>query len=146
MSESTSAQQLLLGRLADQGRDRESWALDVLAACDGPAALASFLDDGVQPSVSARRRGGSAIRQTSRDVPRAYLKSILVRSFRGIGPAATLDLAHLIAGTRCRIWLRQLSSWTLAVRHDSLAFRPPPVSGIELHLSALSTPYACDLG
>lgn len=89
MASSDSPQQLLLERLVAQQKDHEDWALHVLAACEGPDALAKLLDDGVEPST-ARARPASPRPRTA--APRAFLQSIAIRGFRGIGPESTLAL------------------------------------------------------
>jgi hypothetical protein len=88
-----SPQQTLLDRLANQSLDHEDWALDILAACEGPEALARLLDDGIEPRLPARTmppKGSSP--SASREAKRVYLRSITVQSFRGIGQQTTLDL------------------------------------------------------
>lgn len=92
MAEPPSVQQILLDRLASEGLDRETWALDVLAASEGAPALASLLDDGVEPRATTTRRSRVAAAGTSQQVPHLYLQSILVRGFRGIGPQALLRI------------------------------------------------------
>src|SRR4051812_33402619 len=87
----------LFDRLIAQGKDTESWAWLILAACDGEQALARYLDDGAAPPKPKRPTKGKAGKgkageAETPDAPRTYLESITVRGFRGIGPDATLKL------------------------------------------------------
>lgn len=86
----TPLQDLLFTRLVDEGRADESWALHVLAACDGPDALARLMDASVAPTRPGREAGADA---SAGVAARAYLRSVQVRGFRGIGPQRSLELS-----------------------------------------------------
>ena len=66
----------------------EDWAALVLAACDGEAALADAL------SGEKRKRTASTARtaKPGPETPGAYLSSVTVEGFRGVGPSKTLEL------------------------------------------------------
>lgn len=85
-----SLQQVLFARLIADGKADEPWALHVLAGCEGQDVLTRLLDDGVEPTRPDVHVGTRGPRAT---VPRAYLRSIQVRGFRGIGPQSSLELA-----------------------------------------------------
>jgi energy-coupling factor transporter ATP-binding protein EcfA2 len=80
----------LLARLAAAGKDEEPFAVFVAYACDGDEALAGA----VSGETAVERRAPSRTRKAADRavVPRAYLKHIKVRAFRGIGPERTLVL------------------------------------------------------
>src|SRR5215469_5498839 len=59
----------------------------LLAACEGDESLATELSG--EPREGAERDGGLVAAEPAG----AYLLSITVSGFRGVGPAATLDLA-----------------------------------------------------
>jgi recombinational DNA repair ATPase RecF len=65
----------------------EAWSLLVLGACDGQASLAAALD-GQAPRV---RRAIRAAEDQPAAHPGAYLESIGVEGFRGVGPKRTLE-------------------------------------------------------
>ena len=77
----------LLRRLTASGKDHETFAAYIAYACDGDQALALAIDEG-------RASAGTVdITPTPRgDTPRAYLKAITVRAFRGIGPERTIRI------------------------------------------------------
>ena len=77
----------LLQRLAAAGKDGETFAAYIAYACEGEQALAQAIDEG-------RAAGGaSALKpKPKQETARAYLKSITVRAFRGIGPERTLKI------------------------------------------------------
>ena len=80
----------LLKRLAAGGKDGDPFAVYVAYACDGTDALAGAIDSG---TALAPRTAASALTPTApADVPRAYLKTIKVRAFRGIGPERALEI------------------------------------------------------
>jgi recombinational DNA repair ATPase RecF len=65
------------------------WAAIVLGACEGQAALDAVLGGG----AAAARDVRGAVDAAASDRPRgAYLESITVEGFRGIGPRRTLDV------------------------------------------------------
>jgi hypothetical protein len=92
----------LFDRLIAQGKDSESWSYLVLSACEGEQGLARYLDDGVEPvkpKKSAKAPAKSRAKKGAKDddaevpeSPRAYLETIGVRGFRGIGPESALKL------------------------------------------------------
>ena len=61
----------------------------MLAACEGPAELAAVLDGSKTPAPRALT---PAKPEATAEPPGAYLQSITVEGFRGIGPSATLEL------------------------------------------------------
>jgi hypothetical protein len=80
-------QELVLDRLAaDEGIDGTAADL-VLAACEGPEALENALD-GWAPA----RHEPAPAREAQPEPPGAYLRSITVQAFRGIGPPAEIQL------------------------------------------------------
>ena len=66
----------------------DDWPYLVLAACEGPGALAAILAGGA--ATTLERRGSDAAAPS--DAPGAYLRSITVEGFRGIGPRQTIEL------------------------------------------------------
>jgi uncharacterized Zn finger protein (UPF0148 family)/energy-coupling factor transporter ATP-binding protein EcfA2 len=91
--DAASPQAQLLARLTVQGKDDEPWSWLVLAACDGDPGLSRYLDDGVEPAkpkkaAKAKGKGEAEIQEA----PRAYLETIAVRGFRGIGPESAVKL------------------------------------------------------
>jgi hypothetical protein len=80
----------LLHRLAASGKDGEPFAIFVAYACDGEEALAEAVT-GVTPlTPRAVMPAGATTARTA--VPRAYLRNIKVRAFRGIGPERALAI------------------------------------------------------
>ena len=78
---------LLLERLlVDDGLDDTRRDL-VLAACEGPQALEGELSGAVDP-----RQPQAVQPELPIDPPGAYLRSVSVAGFRGVGPSAALDL------------------------------------------------------
>jgi hypothetical protein len=94
MTVALTPQAQLFDRLIAQGKDSESWAYLVLSACEGEAGLARYLDDGVEPPKPKKPAKGKKAGQSSEvpESPRAYLETIGVRGFRGIGPESALKL------------------------------------------------------
>ncbi len=80
----------LLRRLAEAGKDGEPFATLVAYACDGEDALAAAVG-GEAPAVE-RPAAAAAATADPAVMPRAYLKHIKVRAFRGIGPERILDV------------------------------------------------------
>src|SRR5688572_11347417 len=76
---------LIRERLISDGSMQKNWAGVVLAACDGADALDEFLNTGATPKKSAD--SGPPAKRLG-----AYLTSITVQGFRGIGPKRTLEL------------------------------------------------------
>src|SRR5688572_13590327 len=103
MTAVATPQAQLFDRLIAQGKDSESWAYLVLSACEGEQGLARYLDDGVEP-VKPKKPAKSAVKSKGKkgakdgddaeapESPRAYLETIGVRGFRGIGPESALKL------------------------------------------------------
>ena len=79
----------ILARLQADPEAENSWDLYVLASLQGEEALAAALSEQKKPEKAGKRKetGGPA-----REPLGAYLKSIAVEGFRGIGPKATLEL------------------------------------------------------
>jgi DNA repair exonuclease SbcCD ATPase subunit len=67
------------------------WSLLVLAACEGPETLNAVLAGSKPASQKARRDAAKAAADESQR-PGAYLGSITVEGFRGVGPKKTLEL------------------------------------------------------
>jgi recombinational DNA repair ATPase RecF len=88
--DSHSFTSLILDRLIADNQGDQAWADLVLGACDGPEALNAALE-----GDTAGRPARQSAQQENNDGPEppgAYLRSITVEGFRGIGPAATLTL------------------------------------------------------
>ena len=77
-------------RLAADKADRQEWSLHVLAACEGEATLNDVLGGG---AAAARQRTAFAAPASAHEPVGAFLKSIEVEGFRGVGPARRLELA-----------------------------------------------------
>src|SRR4029453_4640706 len=90
MTAGATPQAQLFDRLIAQGKDSEPWAYLVLSACDGEPALTGYLDAGAPSAIVAPKpKRTSKSRAKADEVPespRAYLDTIAVRGFRGIGP------------------------------------------------------------
>ncbi len=74
-------------RLDADGAGDHDWAMLVLAACDGPEAL-----DTVLGGAAHQGRNTAATVAAEGEPLGAYLRSITVQGFRGIGPARTLEV------------------------------------------------------
>ena len=108
----TTLRDLVLKRLDAETKPEDEWSALVLAALEGPDELAKLLDEeapkaakasssrapsapALSPRAPSAVRGGegSAISAPVAAAPRiAFLRTITVEGFRGIGPKATLDL------------------------------------------------------
>jgi hypothetical protein len=92
----TTLRDLVLKRLDADTKPEHEWSALVLAALEGPDELAKLLDGPVSFRGAGGRVGGaeeSAISAPAPAPPRiAFLRTITVEGFRGIGPKATLDL------------------------------------------------------
>jgi predicted ATPase len=77
-------------RLAADKVDRHEWSFYVLAACEGDATLDDLLGGG---TAAARQRAAFAEPTAAQEPVGAFLKSIEVEGFRGVGPARRLELA-----------------------------------------------------
>lgn len=75
----------VIDRLIDTGKADEPWALIVLAAMEGEQELNAFLDKTHSVESPKRSTQGQA---PAAEPPGAYVASISVEGFRGIGPAA----------------------------------------------------------
>ena len=98
----------VLTRLTSSGADQHPWSLLILAALDGPQALASYLTGGQAPAfpAPAKSKGKTARAGTTTPAPAAtdaptssapeppglFLGAITVGGFRGIGPSTKLPL------------------------------------------------------
>ncbi len=81
----TGVRSIVSSRLEADGSASETWGVLVLAALEGPDGLERALLGG----ASLPR---AATAQTSPALTGAFLRSIAVEGFRGIGPAQTLEL------------------------------------------------------
>lgn len=77
-------------RLTESGDGDEPWAMVVLAALEGDATLAAYLDGNatVAPATAPETTDAAS----SAEPPGVFLSSITVSGFRGIGPTASLQL------------------------------------------------------
>ena len=82
---------IVSSRLEADGSAREAWVPLVFAALEGPDGLEAAL------AGSAAAQHAGAV-QASPAPAGAFLQSIAVEGFRGIGPAQTLDESGLQAG------------------------------------------------
>lgn len=80
----SSLKPLVRDRLQSEGVLSKTWAAAVLAACDGTDALEQHLATG--KSDAAAVAGAAAAKRAT-----AYLTSLSVQGFRGIGPRQTID-------------------------------------------------------
>ena len=79
----------VIDRLIATGKADEPWALIVLAAMEGATQLDAYLDK--KASIAAPQKTEIADVVIS-EPPGAYVSSITVEGFRGVGPAAALTL------------------------------------------------------
>jgi hypothetical protein len=88
----TTLRDLVLKRLDADTKPEDEWSALVLAALEGEAELTTLLDEAKsQPTRPQPIASTETAKQPER--PRvAFLRSISVEGFRGIGPKATLDL------------------------------------------------------
>jgi hypothetical protein len=85
----------ILTRLTSTGADQHPWSLLILAALDGPQALADYLGGSRAITPPAKPRGKAKAKSADTSAvepPGVYLGAITVSGFRGIGPATTLPL------------------------------------------------------
>jgi energy-coupling factor transporter ATP-binding protein EcfA2 len=73
--------------VADDGVSDEARDI-VLAACEGPDALSERLSGEAAPRLSPARDGSSV----EGELAAAYLRSVTVEGFRGVGPVTTLEV------------------------------------------------------
>jgi hypothetical protein len=86
---------LVLKRLEADTKPEDEWSALVLAALEGPDQLGKLVDEGGEPGAptAAQQPAEPAATAAEPAKPRvAFLKTITVEGFRGIGPKATLDL------------------------------------------------------
>ena len=94
----TTLRDLVLKRLDAETKPEDEWSALVLAALEGPDELAKLLDGPLSFRAPSVVTGGeeSAISAPASAPPAppsiAFLRTITVEGFRGIGPKATLDL------------------------------------------------------
>jgi hypothetical protein len=81
-------------RLEATGALEHDWSLLVLGACEGPESLDAVLEGGKPATKGRRTRASAAATAASEpaEVPGAFLESVTVEGFRGIGPRRTLTL------------------------------------------------------
>src|SRR6187431_664579 len=72
---------LVRERLVADGVAKKNWAAIVIAGCDGAETLEQLLSTGSMQAVE-----GGAVETASRSAA-AYITSVTVQGFRGIGPA-----------------------------------------------------------
>jgi recombinational DNA repair ATPase RecF len=85
----TSLSDLLLERLQRETKSKDDWPELVLAALEGEAVVDSLLATTSRGATPARVKPQE---KAGADARSAYLRSITVEGFRGIGRPATLDL------------------------------------------------------
>ena len=84
-------QNRVINRLAETGAADKPWALAIVAATEGEAQLTAYLERARNVATPAPRAIAAAA--PSVEPPGAYVSSITVEGFRGVGPASTLTLA-----------------------------------------------------
>ncbi len=98
----TTLNEIVLRRLDAETKPEDTWSALVLAALESPEELGKLLDEGESAVVKGTQRAqpekpapqGSEASPKEAEHPRiAFLRSITVEGFRGIGKEATLDLA-----------------------------------------------------
>ena len=80
----------VINRLVETGVSDEPWALLIVAALDGDAQLTAYLEAATKVAKPVPRAAGSDAQPV--EPPGAYVSSITVERFRGIGPSTTLTL------------------------------------------------------
>jgi hypothetical protein len=91
----TTLRDLVLKRLDAATKPEDEWSALVLAALDGSAGLEKLLEESPSSRAPSAVTGGegSAVAAQPPATPRiAFLKTIAVEGFRGIGKNAALDL------------------------------------------------------
>ena len=97
----TTLNEIVLRRLDAETKPEDTWSALVLAALESPEELAKLLDEGESAAAKGSQRAqpekpapqGSEASPREAEHPRiAFLRSITVEGFRGIGQKATLDL------------------------------------------------------
>jgi ABC-type lipoprotein export system ATPase subunit len=81
----------VINRLVETGAANQSWALAILAALDGAAALDAYLDDTAKVTAPALPMA-TPPSSTPPEPPGVYVSAITVEGFRGIGKSVTLSL------------------------------------------------------
>ncbi|MBA3885553.1 MAG: AAA family ATPase [Acidobacteria bacterium] len=82
-------QSRIIERLIASGAADQPWALIVLAALDGAPQLDAFLDGTAKVAMPVATE---AVATAPIEPPGAYLGSLTVEGFRGVGPATTLNV------------------------------------------------------
>ena len=80
----------VINRLVETGVSDEPWALLIVAALEGEAQLTAYLEAAKNVDKPVPRATGSEAQHV--EPPGAYVSSITVEGFRGIGPSTTLTL------------------------------------------------------
>jgi hypothetical protein len=83
-------QDRIIARLVDSGAADEPWALAIVAAMDGAAQLSAYLQESRTVTKPVAPEASASALPVER--PGAYVSSITVEGFRGVGAAATLKL------------------------------------------------------
>ena len=81
-------QKSIFQRLQSDGVVDADWSVLVIAACEGPSELDAVLESPTPPSPA----GVAPLEPAHQDPVGAYLASVTVQGFRGIGPETTLEL------------------------------------------------------
>jgi len=85
--------EVVIRRLDAEARPEDTWSMLVLAALEGPQTLTGYLDGSAAPNRPEPPTDPAKTGEGKAKEPLgAYLKSITVEGFRGIGQRKTLDL------------------------------------------------------
>lgn len=76
-------------RLERSGRANDAWAMLVLAACEGQESLDAVLGGKARRATS---KSAPKVKRGKQEPPGAYIRSVTVEGFRGVGPRKTLEL------------------------------------------------------
>lgn len=82
----------VINRLVETGAANKSWALGILAALEGGAALDRYLDDTAKVPAAASLSQATTPSSVLPEPPGVYVSSITVEGFRGVGKGVTLSL------------------------------------------------------
>jgi hypothetical protein len=121
----------ILTRLTSTGADQHPWSLLILAALEGPQALADYLGGSRAITPPAKPRGKAKTKPadtSALEPPGVYLGAITVSGFRGIGPATTLPL-HPGPGLTLVVGRKRLRQVELRRRRRGAAHRHQPALG-----------------
>src|SRR4051794_25578735 len=83
-------QQRVMARLVESGASDHPWAVAILAAMDGPEQLRAYLEEFRTVATPVAHEASASAAPI--EPPGAYLSSITVKGFRGVGASATLKL------------------------------------------------------